>query len=128
MLNTTKLILQDIEEVSASSEDAAKKILLNICSTMSDRASTQIKLNELLEEYRKDILPLTVSNYDVLSDAEKLSLARLCIFFLWPPRFGSFSGGCIICNIRGPTGVFRRSTNPGQIIQEGIRTWDNQAP
>ena len=56
VLNTLKLILQDIEEVSVHSDDEAKKILLNISSTMSDRASTQIRYNELLEEYRRDIL------------------------------------------------------------------------
>ena len=40
-----------------------KKIVLKITCTMSDRASTQIKFNELLEEYRQEILPETVKNY-----------------------------------------------------------------
>ena len=48
---------------------------------MSDRASTQIKFNDLLKEYRKDILPLTVKNYDTMSEAQQLSLGKLCNFF-----------------------------------------------
>lgn len=52
-LTTFQEILSDISDASKiSNSDAGKKILLNIVSTMSDRASTQIKFNDLLEEYR----------------------------------------------------------------------------
>ena len=97
-LNTFKHILCDIEDVSRGSDEVAWKILVKISSTMSDRASTQIlvkisstisdrastqiKFNELLEEYRKDILPLTVENYDSMSEAQQLSLGKLCNFFV----------------------------------------------
>lgn len=55
-LITFQEILSDISDASKiSNSDAGKKILLNIVSTMSDRASTQIKFNDLLEEYLKKI-------------------------------------------------------------------------
>jgi hypothetical protein len=48
---------------------------------MSDRASTQIKFNQLLEDYRKEILPLTIDNYALMSEAQQLALGKLCNFF-----------------------------------------------
>ena len=80
-LNTFKQILCDIDDDSHRSDEVARKILVKISSTMSDRASTQIKFNDLLEEYRKDILSLTVENYDSMSEAQQLSLGKLCNFF-----------------------------------------------
>ena len=81
-LNTFKQILCDIEDVNHGSDKVAKKILVKISSTISDRESTQIKCNDLLEEYRKDILPRTVENYDSMSEAQQLSLGKLCNFFV----------------------------------------------
>jgi hypothetical protein len=49
-----------------------KQILLNITSTMSDRATTQLKFNELLEEYRTHILKEEFEEqWAEMSDAEK---------------------------------------------------------
>ena len=53
-----KVILGDIELSSEKADDTAKHILLKISCTMSDRASTQLKFNELLKDYRKEILPI----------------------------------------------------------------------
>ena len=76
-LNTFKQILCDIDDVPHGSYEVARKILVKIFSTMSDRESTQIKFNKLLEEYRKDILSLTVENYYSMSEAQQLSLGKL---------------------------------------------------
>ena len=48
---------------------------------MSDRASTQIRFNQLLEDYRKTVLPEIVKNYDTLSEQERQSMGKLCNFF-----------------------------------------------
>jgi hypothetical protein len=56
-MTTFKEILSDISDASQFSDrESSKSILLNIVSTMSDRASTEIKFNELLEDYRANIL------------------------------------------------------------------------
>ena len=56
-MTTFNEILSDISDASQFSDrESSKKILLNIVATMSDRASTQIKFNELLEDYRANIL------------------------------------------------------------------------
>jgi hypothetical protein len=53
-----------------------------IVSTMSDRASTEIKFNELLEDYRANILKEHLSeSWDMMSDAEKSSVTKLNNFF-----------------------------------------------
>ena len=80
-LSTFQQILRDIDDVSHNATDVAKKILVNITCTMSDRASTQIKFNELLEAYRQEVLPSTIENYAQLTDAQRLSLGKLCNFF-----------------------------------------------
>ena len=59
MLDTLQEIIADVEEVSNETE-AGKKIVSNIKTTMSDRASSQIALNELLKEYRSGILQTSV--------------------------------------------------------------------
>jgi hypothetical protein len=38
------------------------KILLNITSTLSDKDATQVKFNELLEDYRTQILKEKLGN------------------------------------------------------------------
>jgi hypothetical protein len=82
VLSTLQEILSDIDSTSNDSEnDVSKRILTNIASTMSDRAATQIKFNELLEDYHKDILPLIIDNYDSLTDSERTGLEGLCNFF-----------------------------------------------
>jgi len=48
---------------------------------MSDSASTEVKFNELLEDFRSTILPFTVENYDNLDDAGRASLNKLLNFF-----------------------------------------------
>ena len=81
VLSTFQQILQDIENVSIlSKSEVSKEILLNIKSTMSDRAATQIKFNTLLEEYRREVLPQTVENYEQLTEDERRSLGTLCFF------------------------------------------------
>ena len=83
ILDVLHQILRDIDDVCASTDNTlSKTILMNIVSTMSDRAATQIKFNELLEEYREHILKETMgTNWDILSNDEQLSCSKLCNFF-----------------------------------------------
>ena len=72
-LKTLQDILGDIDEVSEMEDNLTRKqILLIITSTMSDRATTQLKFNELLEEYRTHILKEEFEEqWAEMSDAEK---------------------------------------------------------
>ena len=57
VLGTMLEILSDIDYVSLKSNNkTSKPILLNISCTMSDRAATQIKFNELLQDFRKEVV------------------------------------------------------------------------
>jgi hypothetical protein len=81
VLGVLQDILGDIEQVSEGSEGVPKAILRNISSTMSDRASTQLKFNELLEEFRGNILQKKMADaWEHLSASEQQSLSRLCNF------------------------------------------------
>ena len=64
-------------------DDVIKQILLNIISTLSDKVATQVKFNELLEEYRTQILQEKLGNaWNDMSELEQLSISKLNIF-LW---------------------------------------------
>ena len=82
-LSTFKEVLEDISEASKLCDnDINKKILLNISSTMSDRAATQVKFNELLEDYRTEILQEKLEDaWNNMNELEQKSLSKLNNFF-----------------------------------------------
>lgn len=78
---TFKEILSDIvDSFSKTDSKISYQILMNISSTMSDRAATQKKFNELLEDSRTDVLKTNVE-WDALSEIEKKFMSRLMHFF-----------------------------------------------
>ena len=77
-LTTLKVILEDIELLTS---EGMGKILACIQNTMSDQHIVQKKFNCLLEDYRSEILPTEVSDWDILSAEEQLSLLSLNNFF-----------------------------------------------
>ena len=78
-LSTLKQVLQDIELVSE--KGAGEKILSRIKNTMSDRHIVKKKFNRLLEDYRAEILPSAVSNWNLLSEDEQMEVTSLNNFF-----------------------------------------------
>ena len=86
---TTQETLQEIlEELSQTNDihghgysDAGKKIIGSLKSTMSDRASSQKAFNTLLSEYRAEVLPQVVSNWDAMSNDEQQSMTQMYNFF-----------------------------------------------
>ena len=56
---------------------------MNIISTLSDKDATQVKFNELLEEYRTQILQEKLGNaWNDMSELEQLSISKLNNFFV----------------------------------------------
>lgn len=75
-------ILQDIDDRSEKTHLASMKILLKITATMSDRASSELQFNELLEKFRADVLPELMTNWNELSDEDQRSASSLLNFFV----------------------------------------------
>lgn len=91
-LKVFKEILNDINDIGDTANDEiSRDILKHICATLSDRAPTEVKFNELLESYRKKLLPLMYTNFNSFPQEEKSSLETLCNFFLWPTLSCKFS-------------------------------------
>lgn len=99
-------------------------IIKYICATLSDRAATEMKFNNLLESYRKDVLLLIYLNYDTLSDNKKQQLETLCNFFSGLHSLVNLAGVAqssalqvetALFNGRGPIhgGDFLKDTEPG---------------
>ncbi|XP_053385391.1 uncharacterized protein LOC123527298 [Mercenaria mercenaria] len=80
-LDTFKEILSDLDLASEGESKGGKKILSNIKNTMSDRAATETKFNELLEEYRKEVLPNVLENYNTLNEESREAIDRINNFF-----------------------------------------------
>ena len=80
-LTVLQEILSDIEERSTNSDLAAKKLLLNISATMSDRASTEKKFNVLLQELRSQVLPELTENWNLLSNEEQVCASTVLNLF-----------------------------------------------
>ena len=81
-LTVFKEILSDLDTASQSGEDrTSKDIICHIKATMSDRAATELKFNSLLEQYRKEILPLVYYNYQTFTEDERMALENMSNFF-----------------------------------------------
>lgn len=76
-------ILQELSETAQKNgmSNAAERIVSNIKCTMSDRAATQKSFNKLLANYRADILPTVMKNWDSLSKDEQSTLSQMYNFY-----------------------------------------------
>jgi len=75
-------ILSDLDDASRLDNNyTSRSIVSHIVATMSDRAATELKFNELLSDFRKETLPLTFENYDTFTDDEQNSIENVCNFF-----------------------------------------------
>ena len=48
---------------------------------MSDRAATEVKFNELIEQYRTEVLPLAYHTYDTFTEEDKPAIQNMSNFF-----------------------------------------------
>ena len=81
-LSTYKGILHDIDDRTRTRKnETSMKILLHTVATMSDRVATELKFNQLLQDYRKDTLPQFIEGYDCLSEDDRAPLERMYNFF-----------------------------------------------
>jgi hypothetical protein len=88
-----------------------KQILLNITSTMSDRAATQLKFNELPEEYRTHILKEEFEEqWDEMSDAEKSSICTLNNFFCGLHVLVHVAEAASSCLLQAEKGLFESNS------------------
>ena len=78
-LETFKEILTDLDDVNAvlGKEAVSSKILLKIKNTMSDRHAAEKLFNDMLHNYRVQILPTVVENWENMDDAEREHLMRM---------------------------------------------------
>ena len=81
-LSTFKDILADIDvRCKATNNEFSSNILKHISATMSDRASTELKFSELLQQYRESVIPLVASNYNRLEGEDQEVINKLHNFF-----------------------------------------------
>ena len=79
VLHTFKQILSDIELVAGP--NTGKLILSKLKNTMSDRHVVEKKFNDVLEDYRRDILPTVIDTWEQMTPEEQGSISTLNNFF-----------------------------------------------
>jgi hypothetical protein len=79
-LDTFKEIISDIDAASEN-EQAGKEILVNIKNTMSDKAGTEKKFNDILREYRDEVLPEVIENFNILNIESQMAISHMNNFF-----------------------------------------------
>ena len=82
-LETLKQIMSDIDSVQSvlGKEAASSKIIFKIKNTMSDRHAAEKLFNELLHDFRAEILPSVVENWDDLTLVGKEQITHMNNFF-----------------------------------------------
>jgi hypothetical protein len=76
-LKVFKEIFSDLNDISDSENNpVSSDIIKHICATLSDRAPIEMKFNNLLESYRKDVLPLIYLNYDTGRECKLFSFKK----------------------------------------------------
>ena len=110
-LKVFKEILQDLDDVSmVSDNEISRNIICHIVATLSDRAATEVKFNQLLVDFRKEILPLTYYNYNTFTEAEKVPLETMCNFFCGLHALVNFAETARTCVKEVETGLFENVT------------------
>ena len=82
-LETLKEILDDLDVVhkQIGQDKVSSKIISKLKNTMSDRHAAEKLFNELLADYRADILPEVMANWSNVSESEREQLTRMNNFF-----------------------------------------------
>ena len=83
-LETFQEILSDVEGVQRAlgKNSSSAEIIAKLKNTMSDCHSAEKLFNELLAEYRVEILPTVAKNWSILSENEREHLTRVNNFFV----------------------------------------------
>ena len=82
-LDTLKEILDDLDVVQRElgCAEVSSKIVSKLKNSMSDRHAAEKLFNQMLAEYRADILPDVYAGWSELSDKEKEQVTRMNNFF-----------------------------------------------
>ena len=83
-LDTLKEILDDIDSVQLAlgKNAVSTKIISKLKNTMSDRHAAEKLFNELLHDFRADILPSVAENWEQMNEMEKEQLTHMNNFFV----------------------------------------------
>ena len=83
--HTLDLLKAVVGEITAAGEKSAgktlagEKLVASLTNTMTDRAATKTKFNNLLAAYREEVLTATKEGWADMSDCEKKAMAKLFI-------------------------------------------------
>ena len=92
--------------------DKFRQILANITSRVSDRAATELKLGELIESARLEILPIMKDGFNELTDEEKAEVGNILVFSCGLLGLVHFAESAYNSLIESERGLFNEGSPP----------------
>lgn len=82
-LGTLKEILDDIDSIHTAlgKDTASAAIVAKLKNTMSDRDSAEKLFNDMLHDFRADVLPTVVENWSQIAEQDRKQITRMNNFF-----------------------------------------------
>uniref|UniRef100_A0A914VV74 Uncharacterized protein n=1 Tax=Plectus sambesii TaxID=2011161 RepID=A0A914VV74_9BILA len=120
-LDILKEELADADRASGR-PDVAHHILLQIKSTMSDRAATEILFNKLFQAYKEEICPKVIGNWTALNGNEKLAWTQVENFFCSLHLLANFAEIISECMLEHEAGVAMPEQLGSLIDQTGFQS------
>ena len=113
VFNTFQDILADIDRAShAADSEKSRTILANITARVSDRAATELKLGELIESARLEILPIMKDGFNELTDDEKAEVGNILVFSCGLHGLVHFADSANTSLIESEKGLFNQESAP----------------
>ena len=117
VLDTFKSILNDIDDNTSVNNDGLK-LLANIKNTMSDRAATEKKFHDILENYRTDILPKVTEGWEDFTNEERSSCTKMNNFFCTLHLLVNFADVCAEALTKFEKHFIEAASQPTDIDEE----------
>ena len=104
---TFQKILQDVDNRSHATDNCkSKEILVNIVTRLSDRAATELKLGDLIEETRTELLPIVKEGFDEMCAEDKIAAGQLFVFSCGLHGLVHFAESCATSLLEAEKGMF----------------------
>lgn len=120
-LKVFKELLQDLDDAAKCADNSiSNSVLQHLQCTMSDRAATEVKFNELLHKYRSEALPVIVTNWDDLTEQEQLCTENMYNFFCGLHSLVNLATTCQAALAEIEKGLFSDSDDGPPILEKSF--------
>ena len=128
-LSAFKDLISDLDyRCRTTKSDAGKKLLSQIHATMSDRASTMVKFNDLLKSYVDEVLPMIQDVNEELGPEDEAVFHQIDSFFCGLHALVHMAESAVSSLVEAEKAHFARKNEPVPVLSpQCLRTGDGAA-